>query len=1371
METFVNYLDSTFTSMSQSGHDVVTETGDDHGNKPSQGREGSVDNGSEIPTDEEQEQLRLITEACDSLITRSYLEESLSITGADNDAINEYLQEVDTQFPAGRDGLRKYVRGETDERGDEGDRGDENGLDGQAANALEKGEAYLRTRREKEREGGTRNDASITAEQFISDALGGTRGQAPSVPGGSSNRGTGSEGLSASLLATAPHLGNLLSLSNDRHLRETQNIRIAVSKESSLKTLVQILEFIPLKEPISRGTWEKIIKDEYVDFEKLHASSDPTYDRSDESKEIIPGFFISRKDTATKKKIKTEAEWYRVYEQWSAGVEAVYKHRVDELRDYRSLISEMFKDYPDHIDIVIAVDTHARFQYSKKPYRLDNNQRLECFLHSKLNQAKSSSAHSSLAASSSKHTGSSDSNPRPAKQRQYEICLNWNRGACEQTPCGVGHRHVFVEEDTEQRISQNVSLNTTPEDNELSLIDKQVQLVLEGPRRVSDNAAGGVKCKAPQPSYPRFRRNFIWHDAENEIVSPSVIFSETATPLPSVPDKLLHNPEVLAALSSQKDFIQVTTPYNVDRLRNLLSLHPNQPFIESVLKGLEVGFWPCHSGEWEEGFNALVDNYPMEDPDLNVVRAYRDKEVAEGRWSPCIHSFVKGMKSLPMFVVWQGENRVKGRVITDFTGSGINTGIPHEEAHVKYNDMHSFGLALRQARIAHPNNDLVLFKDDIKGAFPTLPAHPIWQLRQVVTVDNDLHIVRRMVFGGRSTPRIWCALSSLICWIAVRRFRIRSLHIYMDDFFRWDLANDKQDHGPMLKIIRLWVDINKGVLTLSPSSIKDLIARVSEFLSIEDRKHPLRSWWCLSGHLNWSLNILPWARPALSALYKKMRGKSIPQASIPINAAVRESLEWYLSILPSAIGVKFFDKGIWGDEEADMVFWTDSSLTIALSFVFAGNGFVYDIKPPPPSVKVDIFFLELVAILSAINFAVSRPSPPKRVLIWSDSLNSVAAFDSLGTSEHIHTCVMLAVTGLVIRSGIDVKRTSVLTSFPVYYLRTSVVNFPHTKSTSSSLPATFYPNDGESHFDVLGWFSKTTTHTIEESTLAGYKTGARDYVTFCINHNLSLEPTISTLCRYIAYTSQFIASGPNYLTGAHHFLREIYPEFATNHTSHTVQATIIGLRKFCADAVHRKLPLKTSHLDTFYNLYLKNPTYDNLLFITILSCMFYRVHRASELIAKRQCNIQKTVKHSSLKFDGNRVSYKLPYHKGDWFYRGSEILLGKHVSANPVFLLHTYPKLRDSLHKHKFPLFLKEDGSLPTRSWFEGIFFKLVNREYGGHSVRAGGATYYASLGLSESIIQALERWSSDAWRIYIWDHATVQAEIQLSTLHQFKNI
>jgi len=48
----------------------------------------------------------------------------------------------------------------------------------------------------------------------------------------------------------------------------------------------------------------------------------------------------------------------------------------------------------------------------------------------------------------------------------------------------------------------------------------------------------------------------------------------------------------------------------------------------------------------------------------------------------------------------------------------------------------------------------------------------------------------------------------------------------------------------------------------------------------------------------------------------------------------------------------------------------------------------------------------------------------------------------------------------------------------------------------------------------------------------------------------------------------------------------------------------------------------------------------------------------------------------------------------------------------------------------------------------------MVGTQY---SARAGGATFFTSLGLSEDIIQAIGRWSSKAWKIYIQDNPSVR--------------
>ena len=290
-------------------------------------------------------------------------------------------------------------------------------------------------------------------------------------------------------------------------------------------------------------------------------------------------------------------------------------------------------------------------------------------------------------------------------------------------------------------------------------------------------------------------------------------------------------------------------------------------------------------------------------------------------------------------------------------------------------------------------------------------------------------------------------------------------------------------------------------------------------------------------------------------------------------------------------------------------------------------------------------------------------------------------------------------------------------------------------------------------------------NAIEKSTVKGYATEAHDHTSFCISHHLSIEPTPETLAHYIAYTSQFIASGPKYLSGVRHFLSDLYPNFDANRAHPLVTTTIRGSKKIHADPIRRKLPLRPAHLQTFL-LIAHNPgSYDDLLFATILSCLFYACHCSGELVQKNSKDLfdwRKIIKRwgppSSLKFSQGRAQYHLPYHKGDPFYRGTDILFSQQEVADPVTLLQEYVDRCDSIHNAHLALFLWEDGSHPTRSWFDTRFFAVLNREFRGHSPRAGGATFYASLGLSEDVIQALGRWSSQAWKIYIRDNPTVRA-------------
>ncbi|KNZ72642.1 hypothetical protein J132_02235 [Termitomyces sp. J132] len=159
-------------------------------------------------------------------------------------------------------------------------------------------------------------------------------------------------------------------------------------------------------------------------------------------------------------------------------------------------------------------------------------------------------------------------------------------------------------------------------------------------------------------------------------------------------------------------------------------------------------------------------------------------------------------------------------------------------------------------------------------------------------------------------------------------------------------------------------------------SILDIISKIHSFIDTPSCCPTLWIWQCLAGHINWLLNVLPWGCPALTEMYQKIAGKTTMHAGIHLNHEVITDMEWLIETIPESIGVWFLDSTHWDNESADMVLWTDAALKLGLSFIYASNGWVYQLSPSNSSIKIDIFFLELIAILSAIHHVASFEHPP-----------------------------------------------------------------------------------------------------------------------------------------------------------------------------------------------------------------------------------------------------------------------------------------------------------------------------------------------------------------------------------------------------------
>jgi hypothetical protein len=142
----------------------------------------------------------------------------------------------------------------------------------------------------------------------------------------------------------APHLARLSDhTAMDSHLESTQELLSVYSPQTAQDILVNKAQFAPVRDPLPRTIWRKILLDHFVDFKKLFTSMDKGYDHHNDPKDFGAGYALVKKDQAFSKwPLHTEADWTQVFSAWSAGVVFFFPHWDTELQDYRTIIMDLF---------------------------------------------------------------------------------------------------------------------------------------------------------------------------------------------------------------------------------------------------------------------------------------------------------------------------------------------------------------------------------------------------------------------------------------------------------------------------------------------------------------------------------------------------------------------------------------------------------------------------------------------------------------------------------------------------------------------------------------------------------------------------------------------------------------------------------------------------------------------------------------------------------------------------------------------------------------------------------------------------------------------------------------------------------------------
>ncbi|KAF7763930.1 hypothetical protein Agabi119p4_8467 [Agaricus bisporus var. burnettii] len=233
----------------------------------------------------------------------------------------------------------------------------------------------------------------------------------------------------------------------------------------------------------------------------------------------------------------------------------------------------------------------------------------------------------------------------------------------------------------------------------------------------------------------------------------------------------------------------------------------------------------------------------------------------------------------------------------------------------------------------------------------------------------------------------------------------------------------------------------------------------------------------------------------------------------------------------------------------------------------------------------------------------------------------------------------------------------------------------------------------------------------------------------------------------------------SYLSGIIFKLRQQYPRVTEIRNSDHIRLVLRGVKRRHGRPTSRKAPITFKQLEHLFSLF-PSASYDDRLFLAVISTAFFGLLRLGEVTDSNDSRLRdrrKTTRRDSLEITAEYASFILPASKTDKFFAGNQVLLRHNNRANdPVNALSAYVTLRDRLFPDVPWLWLTSQGCPPTRRWFLARFHLHFDAQFGGHSMRAGGATLLAQHGVPFEIIQAIGRWSSETFRIYIRTHPTL---------------
>ena len=459
---------------------------------------------------------------------------------------------------------------------------------------------------------------------------------------------------------------------------------------------------------------------------------------------------------------------------------------------------------------------------------------------------------------------------------------------------------------------------------------------------------------------------------------------------------------------SETQVVNCVSSVNVQTLSEELKYHPDKSFCDYLLKGFIEGFdtgltklpelpWECDN---------LLSAKRQPDITSELLETELDRGYVVGPFDTIpFHNY----RISPIGVA-ESKYSKKKRLIVDLSAPHDNPDHPNLNELIKKEDysLEYFTIDMAISIIKRLGKGAWLTKTDIKDAFKLVPIKKSLFPFYGVKWNNKYYFYTRLVFGSRSSPKIFDTLSQTVCWILENNYGIRHILHLLDDFLAVDAPNAEADRtmaifslvfnklgiplslnktvGPVTELVGVILDTLKMEARLPVDKIERIHQLLLTFLNRKScTKQELLS---LLGHLNFAARVIYPGRAFVSYLISLSTTVKSLFHHVKLTAECRLDIRMWTLFLEQWNGVSFFlnDEEINAD---DLQFFTDATPTGYGGFFqgkwFAGK-FEDNLVPADTKASMALFELYLIVLAAVLwGHMWSR----KRIVVNCDNASVV----------------------------------------------------------------------------------------------------------------------------------------------------------------------------------------------------------------------------------------------------------------------------------------------------------------------------------------------------------------------------------------------